>query len=114
MIDVENGEHQSSNTFLAHLYLSSNIPVKRLNTNLQTTSLGTLSCVQELVSTTNNDGMKQETTTIKKKTFYLPADIDERLRHSAKRNRRSLNSELVWALQQYLDHQKQEQGNGKI
>ena len=52
MIDVENGEHQSSNTFLAHLYLSSNIPVKRLNTNLQTTSLGTLSCVQELVSTT--------------------------------------------------------------
>jgi len=54
MIDVENGEHQSSNTFLAHLYLSSNIPVKRLNTNLQTTSLGTLSCVQELVSTTSN------------------------------------------------------------
>src|SRR5260370_37662441 len=52
MIDVENGEHQSSNTFLAHLYLSSNIPVKMLNTNLQTTSLGTLSCVQELVSTT--------------------------------------------------------------
>jgi hypothetical protein len=57
--------------------------------------------------------MKQETTTIKKKTFYLPTDIDERLRHSAKRNRRSLNSELVWALQQYLEHQEQEQGNGK-
>jgi len=57
--------------------------------------------------------MKQETTTIKKKTLYLPADIDERLRRSAKRNRRSFNGELVWALQQYLEYLEQEQDNGK-
>jgi hypothetical protein len=54
-IAVEHGEQQSSNAFLAHPYLSSNLPVKSSNTNLQTTSLGTLSRVRELVSTTKEN-----------------------------------------------------------
>jgi hypothetical protein len=43
-------------------------------------------------------------------TVYLPADLLERLRQSAVEHRRSLNSELVWALDQYS---KQEQRKGK-
>jgi predicted transcriptional regulator len=58
--------------------------------------------------------MKQETTPIKKKTVYLPADIDERLRRVAMLHRRSFNSELVWALQQYLEQQEQEHDHGAI
>jgi predicted transcriptional regulator len=50
--------------------------------------------------------MKKEPVPTHKKTVYLPPDIDERLRQSAKKNRRSYNSELVWALQQYLDQQE--------
>jgi hypothetical protein len=41
-----------------------------------------------------------------KTTIYVPAAIWERLRQSAKEHRRSLNSELVWALQEYLEQQK--------
>ncbi len=52
--------------------------------------------------------MNKESATTRKKTVYLPPDIDERLRQSAKKNRRSYNSELVWALQQYLDQQELE------
>lgn len=52
--------------------------------------------------------MDKETTATKKKTVYLPPDIDDRLRRSAKRNRRSYNSELVWAIQQYLDKEESE------
>jgi hypothetical protein len=53
--------------------------------------------------------MKEETPSIKKKTVYLPADIDEGLRRSAHKHRRSFNSELVWAIQRYLEQQEQEQ-----
>ena len=52
--------------------------------------------------------MNNESVTSLKKTVYLPPDIDECLRRSAKRHRRSYNSELVWALQQYLDQQESE------
>ncbi|HEX5440326.1 MAG TPA: Arc family DNA-binding protein [Ktedonobacterales bacterium] len=37
----------------------------------------------------------------------LPRQIIERLRTVAKRNRRSLVGELVWALEQYLRQQEQ-------
>jgi|GEM_PF-2560134 predicted transcriptional regulator len=58
--------------------------------------------------------MNKESVTTHKKTVYLPPDIDERLRRSAKKNRRSYNSELVWALQQYLDRQESlEQSGGE-
>ena len=49
---------------------------------------------------------KQPTTT--KTTVYIPPDVRERLKVSAKANRRSFNSELVWALQVYLERQKKE------
>jgi hypothetical protein len=52
--------------------------------------------------------MIKESVTTYKKTVYVPPDIDGRLRRSAKKNRRSYNSELVWALQQYLDQQESE------
>lgn len=52
--------------------------------------------------------MNKESVTTLKKTVYLPPDIDERPRRSAKKHRRSYNSELVWALQQYLDQQESE------
>jgi len=52
--------------------------------------------------------MNKENVITHKKTVYLPSDIDERLRRSAKKNRRSYNSELVWALQQYLNQQESE------
>ncbi len=55
--------------------------------------------------------MKEETPIIKKKTVYLPADIDEQLRHSAQKHRRSFNSELVWAIQRYLESQEKEQND---
>jgi hypothetical protein len=41
-------------------------------------------------------------------TFVLPRQLIERLRVSAKRNRRSLVGELVWAVEQYLRQQEQE------
>jgi hypothetical protein len=41
-------------------------------------------------------------------TFVLPCQLIERLRVSAKRNRRSLVGELVWAVEQYLRQQEQE------
>jgi len=53
--------------------------------------------------------MKEEIPSIKKKTVYLPTDIDERLRRSAQKHRRSFNSELVWAIQRYLEEQEKEQ-----
>jgi hypothetical protein len=40
-------------------------------------------------------------------TFVLPRQLIERLRVVAKRNRRSVVSELVWALEQYLRQQEQ-------
>jgi len=39
-------------------------------------------------------------------TVYLPAELLERLRESATLHRRSLNSELVWALEQYSQQQQ--------
>jgi predicted transcriptional regulator len=44
-----------------------------------------------------------------KTTIYVPAEVWEQLRQVAKEHRRSLNSELVWALQQYLEQQKRQQ-----
>ncbi len=41
-------------------------------------------------------------------TFVLPRHLIERLRTVAKRNRRSLVGELVWALEQYLQRQEQQ------
>jgi uncharacterized Fe-S cluster-containing radical SAM superfamily protein len=55
---------------------------------------------------TYNTCMEQETK--QKITFVLPRQLIERLRVIAKRNRRSLVSELVWALEQYLRQQEQE------
>lgn len=49
-----------------------------------------------------------------KKTVYLPADLDERLRRSAQKHRRSFNSELVWAIQRYLEQQEQEQHDAMV
>jgi hypothetical protein len=40
-------------------------------------------------------------------TFVLPRRLVERLRAVAKRNRRSLVGEVVWALEQYLRQQEQ-------
>jgi hypothetical protein len=40
-------------------------------------------------------------------TFVLPRQLIEQLRVTAKRNRRSLVGELVWALEQYLRQQDQ-------
>jgi hypothetical protein len=48
--------------------------------------------------------MEQESK--QKITFVLPRQLIERLRAVAKRNRRSLVSELVWALEQYLRQQE--------
>jgi len=54
---------------------------------------------------TYNACMEQE---LKQKiTFVLPRQLIERLRAVAKRNRRSLVGELVWALEQYLKQQEQ-------
>jgi Arc-like DNA binding domain len=39
-------------------------------------------------------------------TFVLPRQLIERLRAVAKRNRRSLVGELVWAVDQYLRQQE--------
>jgi Arc-like DNA binding domain len=41
-------------------------------------------------------------------TFVVPRQLIERLRAVAKHNRRSLVSELVWALEQYLRQQEQQ------
>ncbi|HEY7091671.1 MAG TPA: Arc family DNA-binding protein [Ktedonobacterales bacterium] len=41
-----------------------------------------------------------------KTTAYFPVEIWEQLRELAKAHRRSMNSELVWAIQQYLEGQK--------
>lgn len=36
----------------------------------------------------------------------LPEDLHERMKESAKENRRSLNSEIIVALEEYLEHSK--------
>jgi hypothetical protein len=48
---------------------------------------------------------KQETV---KTPVYVPAEVWEQLRQVAREHRRSLNGELVWALQQYLEQQKRQ------
>jgi Arc-like DNA binding domain len=53
----------------------------------------------------HNTCMEQEPK--QKITFVVPRPLIERLRAVAKRNRRSLVSELVWALEQYLRQQEQ-------
>lgn len=58
--------------------------------------------------------MKEENPSIKKKTVYLPTDVDEQLRRSAQKHLRSFNSELVWALQRYLANQEKEQNGETI
>jgi hypothetical protein len=50
--------------------------------------------------------MEQETK--HKITFVLPRQLIERLRTSAKRHRRSLVGELIWAVEQYLRQQEQQ------
>jgi Arc-like DNA binding domain len=57
------------------------------------------------VSCAYNTCMEQEPK--QKITFVLPRQLIERLRAAAKRNRRSLVSELVWAVEQYLRQQEQ-------
>ncbi|HEU4783469.1 MAG TPA: Arc family DNA-binding protein [Ktedonobacterales bacterium] len=51
--------------------------------------------------------MEQEQEPKQKITFVLPRHLIERLRAVAKRNRRSLVGELVWAVEQYLRQQEQ-------
>lgn len=58
--------------------------------------------------------MKEQSPSIKKKTVYLPEDIDERLKHSASKHRRSVNSELVWAIQWYLEQQEKESPDARV
>ena len=53
---------------------------------------------------TYNTCMVQESK--QKVTFVLPRQLIERLRAVAKRNRRSLVGELVWAVEQYLRQQE--------
>jgi hypothetical protein len=53
---------------------------------------------------TYNTCMEQESK--QKVTFVLPRQLIERLRAVAKRNRRSLVGELVWAVEQYLKQQE--------
>jgi predicted transcriptional regulator len=43
-----------------------------------------------------------------KTTVYIPPAIREKLKTVAKQHQRSFNSELVWALQQYLERQEKE------
>jgi predicted transcriptional regulator len=50
------------------------------------------------------DAVMEKPATVKT-TVYVPAEVWEQLRQVAKAHRRSLNSEMVWALQQYLDQQ---------
>jgi len=49
--------------------------------------------------------VKQET---KRFSLYSPPDILERLRASAVKNRRSLNSEMLQAIESYLAQQEQQ------
>ena len=56
------------------------------------------------VPCTHNTCMEQESK--QKITFVLPRQVIERLRAVAKRNRRSLVGELVWAVEQYLRQQE--------
>ena len=46
-----------------------------------------------------------------KSTVYVPKEVWEQLRQSAREHRRSLNSELIWALQQYLEQQKRKRAD---
>jgi len=55
--------------------------------------------------------MKEETPIIKKKTVYLPADLDDKLRLVAKKHRRSFNGELIWAIQHYLECEEKEKND---
>lgn len=50
----------------------------------------------------------QQKPTKDKTTVYIPSDVRERLKVSAKAHRRSFNAELVWALEQYLAMTAQE------
>ena len=52
--------------------------------------------------------MKQEKPTRKKTSFLYPEDLLERLRQLAAQHQRSLNGELVWALELYVAQQERE------
>ncbi|HZU00834.1 MAG TPA: Arc family DNA-binding protein [Ktedonobacteraceae bacterium] len=52
--------------------------------------------------------MQEKRLKTNKTTVYLPPDVQERLKASAKRNRRSFNAELVWAIQQYLEREQKD------
>lgn len=53
--------------------------------------------------------MKQDKPTRKKTSFLYPEDLLERLRQLAARHQRSLNGELVWALELYVAQQERAQ-----
>jgi hypothetical protein len=58
-----------------------------------------------------NTCMARNTSKQRQMTAYIPFDLYEALRQSAKANRRSINSELIWALQQYVAQQEKERKN---
>jgi len=43
----------------------------------------------------------------RKTTIYLPSEMVTALKQRAKENKRSFNSEIAWALQQYLEQGKE-------
>jgi DNA-dependent RNA polymerase auxiliary subunit epsilon len=55
-----------------------------------------------------NTFMQKQQPAKDKTTVYIPPDVRERLKASAKLHRRSFNAELVWALEQYLASVEQE------
>jgi predicted HicB family RNase H-like nuclease len=46
-------------------------------------------------------------------TIYLAPSVHAALHASAKRHKRSFNSEVAWALEQYLAQQEQPHGDSK-
>jgi len=54
------------------------------------------------------DDVKQQDT--KRFSLYSPPSLLEKLREKAVKNRRSLNSEMLFALEQYLSQQEQQAG----
>jgi hypothetical protein len=56
--------------------------------------------------------MRQDKPARKKTSFLYPEDLLDRLRQLAAQHQRSLNGELVWALEQYAAQQESAQREG--
>lgn len=54
------------------------------------------------------------TTKQQQKAVYLPTELVEKWQQSAKKNHRSMNSELIVALERYFEGQKEERVNKMI